>query len=467
MKLNFIKSIALIAVVAGSLASCANDDDYAAPDLICVEPSITANKTVAEINDLTSSATPVLYTSPTEDAIEAYVTSSDERGNFFKTVSLQTMPTDGSAPVGLSVAIDANSLFGKNFYPGRKVYIKLNDLYYAKVDGSLKIGALYQGEIGRISEFEYLDKIVPSCTEVSEEDLVRELTVAQTLTNANINTLIELQNVQFKDEFVGGTYFDANDEDNTAGGATNRILIDKVGNEIIFRTSSFANFSGNTISNKSGKVRGVLTKYGSDFQFVARNEQDIKLTEDRLTVDFFPPIVGNAITFSGNFTENFESYSTTSPANRTFPKYINDPAVGGRYWANTLFSNNRYIQMTSFGGTAEANRTLFIVPVDMTAANNFSFQTKAGFANGAVLKVYYTTNYTIGGDINSATLTDISSNFTFSAGLPSGYPTTFTNSGVYAIPASVTGNGFFVFEYIGNGSGGATTTMQIDNIVVN
>lgn len=59
------------------------------------------------------------------------------------------------------------------------------------MDGSLKIGALYEGAIGRISEFEYLDKIVPSCTEVSEEDLVRELTVAQTLNNANINTLIE------------------------------------------------------------------------------------------------------------------------------------------------------------------------------------------------------------------------------------------------------------------------------------
>lgn len=466
MKLNFLKSIALVAIVAGSFASCANDDDYAAPDLICVEPSITANKTVAEINALTNSVTPVLYTSSTEDAIEAYVTSSDERGNFFKIVSLQTMPTDGSAPIGFSVAIDANSLFGKNFYPGRKVYVKLNDLYYAKVDGSLKIGALYEGEIGRISEFEYLDKIVPSCTEVSEEDLVRELTIAQTLNDANINTLIELQNVQFKDEFVGGTYYDATDDDNTAGGATNRILIDNVGNEIIFRTSSYANFSGNTISNKSGTIRGVLTKYGSDFQFMARSEQDIKLTEDRLTVDFFPPIVGDAIVYSGSFTENFESYSTTSPANRTFPKYINDPAVGGRYWANTLYSNNRYIQMTSYGGTSEANRTLFIVPVDMTAANTFSFQTKAGYTNGLVLKVYYTTNYVPGGDINDATLVEITSSFSISAGLASGYATNFTNSNNYAIPPSVTGNGFFVFEYVGNGSG-ITTTMQIDNIVVN
>jgi hypothetical protein len=123
--------------------------------------------------------------------------------------------------------------------------------------------------------------------------------------------------------------------------------------------------------------------------------------------------------------------------------------------------------MSSFGGTPEANRSLFIVPVNMTAANTLSFETKAGFHNGNVLKVYYTTNYTPGSQITSATLTDITSSFTISPGLPSGYPTNFTASGIYNIPVGVTGNGFFVFEYIGNGSGGPTTTMQIDNIVIN
>ncbi len=47
------------------------------------------------------------------------------------------------------------------------------------------------------------------------------------------------------------------------------------------------------------------------------------------------------------------------------------------------------------------------------------------------------------------------------------FPNNFTNSGNWAIPASLTGNGFIVFEYTGNGNGGPTTTMQIDDIVVN
>jgi hypothetical protein len=76
-------------------------------------------------------------------------------------------------------------------------------------------------------------------------------------------------------------------------------------------------------------------------------------------------------------------------------------------------------------------------------------------------------NYTPGGTVNNANLVDITSSFTISAGLSNGYPTTFTNSGSYSIPATVIGNGYFVFEYKGNGTAGLTTTMQIDNLVVN
>lgn len=123
--------------------------------------------------------------------------------------------------------------------------------------------------------------------------------------------------------------------------------------------------------------------------------------------------------------------------------------------------------MTSFGGVSETNRTLFIVPVDMTAASNLSFGTEAGYDNGAVLKVYYTQDYVPGGDISLATLTDITSNFNIPAGPSAAYASGFTPSGVYSIPSTLTGNGFFVFEYKGKGSGGPTTTMQIDNILVN
>ncbi|MBK8601512.1 MAG: hypothetical protein IPN80_14015 [Flavobacterium sp.] len=111
---------------------------------------------------------------------------------------------------------------------------------------------------------------------------------------------------------------------------------------------------------------------------MVRTVNDIDLTNELKTIDLTPPLVGNAIAYTGSFTENFESYGTTSPGNRSFAKYINDAVIGTRYWENRSFSNNKYIQMSSFGGTAENNRSLFFIPVNMGAANTFSFKSKSG-----------------------------------------------------------------------------------------
>ena len=465
MKNIILKSALLASLVIGLFSGCASDDHYTTPGDTLVTYELTPTRTVAS---LPTGGTPVLYS--TDDIIEAYVTSSDAQGTFYKSISFQTIPTDASAPIGFSVPLNVTTLFGKGFTPGRKVYINLNGLYSATVYGSLQIGSLYQGTIGRISEFEWQDHLFPSSTVVSEDSFVRTMNLSTAYTDAVQNTLIELDGVQFSDTSLNRTYYDVD----SGGGATNHTLVSTTGTSgKIIRFSSFAPFTGKQIPTGSGKIRGVLTKYDTDFQFIVRYENDIKLTETRF--DTSPPIVGTAIAYLGSFTENFESYSSTSPNNKIFPKYINDPIVGTRYWLTTLFGGNRYIQMTSFTSSSsttlvnENNRSVFLIPVDMTAANTFSFQSKEGFSNGSVLKVYYilAANYTPGGTINNANLVDITSSFTLSPGSPSGYPTNFTNSGNYAIPAGVLGNGYFVFEYIGSGLTGLTSTMQIDNVAVN
>jgi hypothetical protein len=66
---------------------CANDATEI-PKLRCAQPDFTVNKMVAEI------AMPARLSQYTyDDIIEAYVVSSDENGNFFKTISLQTLGT--------------------------------------------------------------------------------------------------------------------------------------------------------------------------------------------------------------------------------------------------------------------------------------------------------------------------------------------------------------------------------------
>lgn len=457
-----MKNLKLVVTTAvfATLFSCVNGDDYGTPNLSNDCVTIAKTKEVSDITNI-ATATTVQYTTDENltDYIEAYVTSSDEGGNFYKLISMMSL--DGLK--GFSMPVDNYNLYTE-FEPGRKVTIKLDkNRYYNKQHGSTIIGSSYNGGVGRISGVEYKDVILRSCENVNENDIVKDLTISAAKNDQYLNMLMEFDGVQFTDASLGKKYYDATL--NSIGGATNHEITDQFGNKVIVRVSEFATFASNAVPSLNGKIRGVMTKYNSDYQFMIRTINDVDLTDTRLAIDLNPPIGGSAIVYDATLNEPFTSYTTTNQ--QIFPKYINDAALGSRYWQVKTFSGNKYIQMSSFGGAPEANRSLFIVPVNMSAANSLSFKTKDGFNNGAVLKVYYSTNYVQGTQITTATLVDITSNFIIASGTTSGYATNFTNSGTYNIPAGITGNGFFIFEYVGNGSGGPTTTIQIDDIVIN
>lgn len=462
--------IILSAALFTTLFGCVNSDNYNTPDLSGDCKDLIATKSVQDIAAVATS-TAQQWNSTSDSIIEAYVTSSDEGGNFYKSISLVSI--DGTK--GFSMPIDAYNLYTK-YEPGRKVFINLNKRYYANntQTASLEIGSLYNlTQVGRVSGVEYEKTLTRSCTKVNENTLVNNITIAAAKNNANLNKLIEFNNVQFRDASLGKKYFDPSL--NNFGGATNHEITDEFGNKIIVRFSEFATFAAKSIPSFSGKIRGVLTKYGSDYQFMIRTENDINLTNPRLTIDFAPPVGGSSISYLGSFTENFESYTagsiTTGQTN--FPKYINDPAVGSKYWYTATFSSNKYIVMSAFSSSTSSqdqnNKTYFIVPVDFTAANNMKFKTQDRFNVGGVLKVYTSTNYIPGGNIATATLTNITSNFNIASGTTGSSTTAFEDSNVYNFPAGLIGNGFIIFEYTGGYSFNPdlTTTMHLDDIVIN
>lgn len=463
---NKLKNIFIVLGTIGLLSGCVNDTFEAPLTAECVEPSLVKNKEVQDIYNI-SGNTPLLYgystTDPNlglNDVIEAYVTSSDEGGNFFKTMSF--IATDGTR--GFSISIDDYNLYTKNLQPGTKVYLKLKGLYHSLPTGyarGLAFGSApttIPDRVERIPTLDYGKFLIPTCTKVNEDVFIKQITLAQANNDALINSLVEIDNVQFETE--GGTY-----DSNTTDTYDSSIYITNGTNSLAVRTSRYANFSGYVTPSGKGKIRGVLTKYGNGFQLVLRTERDTKeMTGDR--VDYSLPIVGGSLQYTGTLAEPFTSYTVNGSA---FPKYINDPAIGSRVWQVKQFGTpaNKYIQMSSFGGTAEANKAAFIVPVDFTAANTFSFKTLSGYDNGSPLKVYYSTDYVPGGNLASATLVDITSNFTIPNGPASSYASSFTSSGAWSIPTSLTGNGYFIFVYNGNGNGGVTTTMEVDDITIN
>jgi Family of unknown function (DUF5689) len=463
---NRFKNSFIILLSIGLFSGCVNDT-YDTPEFgNCVDPGLTKTKTIADIYAVAKnpvatppSVVPNTPTYTTDDIIEGYVVSSDEGGNFYKSFYVQAI--DGSK--GYNLSVDEVNLYAKNFQPGKKVFLKLKGLAYANPT-SFGVGLIFgappteQYAVNRLATLEYPKHLIASCDAVSEDAIVKKITIAQ-VSDTYLNTLVEFDDIQFTGESAGETF----DLVRTDDFDSSTFVTQNGTNNLTVRTSRFANFSAFKISENRGKIRGVLTKYNSTFQIILRTERDVKMENKR--IDYQLPIVGNSIQYLPTFTENFESYSTSSTGS-IYPKYVNDAFKGGKYWNVASFSSNKYIQMSSFnaGGT---NIAYLAMPVAFTPGKKLSFKTKDGFYNGPVLKVYYSKDYIPGSDYNKATLVDITSSFTIASGTETGYASNFTNSGFYTIPTSLTGNGFFIFEYNTAGRANVTSTMQIDDIILN
>lgn len=308
-------------------------DETAIPELICNQPNLNANRTVAEVrNNANLVAAKYRY----DDIVEGYVISSDESGNFFKTISVQTLPNKNGAVQGFSMGVDATNTY-VNYRVGSKVFVKLKDQFTDIKFGSLRIGSLYvnaygNASVGRIVKNDYKNVLSASCVVIDESKLVRSLSVSELLNDDNINTLVELLDVQFSDAAIGHHYFE---ETNSVGGATNWNLRDRAGNQVIFRTSSYANFAKELIPEGSGRVRGVLTKYGSDYQIMVRSEKDV-LLEGKRTVPFF--------------SEDFQSVQNN--VNFALPGWSNIVEKGTKLWKSIVYAGNGYAEFNTTSTTA-------------------------------------------------------------------------------------------------------------------
>lgn len=337
----FKYTFAALAIAASFLTTgCANSDDVTAPTIEYhnATPTITLEQLYAKAN-----TTLQQYTE--DDVLEAYVSSTDEGGTFYKSVSLQNL--EGTK--GLSISVDMYNIVNA-MAPGRKVYIYLKDMYFSVVNGSVVLGDVFEEtSVGRMRPQDFYKKVFASSVVVPESELTRTITLAQLKNDNYINTLVEIDQVQFADNAIGKTYYDAT---NVVGGATNHNIIDKTGT-LIFRTSEFAKFASQVIPNKSGKIRGVLTKFNSDYQFMARTFNDIQLTENRIGEEpggDDDPVAPTNLLFTTADFENWTNF-TNSLNNFGLKPYAVQGIGTGALGTNALHIN----------GTPTANDYVFTV----------------------------------------------------------------------------------------------------------
>ena len=447
MKTTFLKSSFLVVLTASLFTGCVKDDNYETPKLAkCVSTTLVKNR---EVSQIAASAVVQLHSNietGVSDVIEAYVTSSDIGGNFFKTISMQTL--DGSK--AFSVPVDAYDLF-VNYEPGRKILINMDGLYTDVKDGGMRIGGLYGNssggaEVGRLPISQFLKSVQGSCTYVSEDQLLpaTPITISQAIaSDAYLNRLIEFNNVEFSSSAITTTYYDPN---NDLGGATNHTLIDLDGGSIVFRTSSYANFAARPVATGSGKVRGVLTKFGSTYQFMARSLNDINMTADRFT-----PLLN-------------ETFSAAS----TFSDWTTFSVTGAEVWtySSTFGNPGGMAKMSGYTGGNHLNEDWLISPtqnLSLLTAASLSFDNAYKFTGDPIV-VLISNNYSGTGDPYAAGVTWTTLT---GANLSTGNYV-YTNSGNLDI-SSFTGSGnnnvHIAFKYTSSTT--AASTWEVDNVKIN
>lgn len=436
-----LKLILTTAILA-TLTSCVNGDDYGTPDLSDECISIPKTKEVSEITSL-AIGTATQYTTDENlvDYIEAYVTSSDEGGNFYKSISM--VSTDGST--GFSMPVDNYNLYTE-FEPGRKVTIKLDkNRYFNKQYDATVLGSSYNGGVGRISGVEYKDVILRSCEKINEDDIVNHLSLNQAQADQYINKLIEFDNVQFSDAALGKNYYDPS---NVSGGATNHNITDIFGNTVTIRTSEYATFASNPIPSGSGKIRCVLTKYINSsgtayYQFMLRTLEDVKLDQPRINL---------ATIFNEPFDTNF-------------PNWVKQNVSGTTAWnVQATFGNPTFNAFIN--GFGVNNEDWLISPSIDLSTNSFavlSFQTSTRYA-GPALEVYVSTDYSSGAP-STATWTQLTG-FNLPVWTSGSYTSwSLGNSGGIDI-SSFTGNSNvrIAFKYTSTTSSAAA--WEVDNVKI-
>src|SRR6478609_2549892 len=178
MNLKFYTVFLGITIIFGSCTK----EEFNVPKLSCNQPDLKVNRTVEEVRAGSSSiVTQYKY----DDIIEAYVVSSDEAGNFFKTISFQTLATAKTPAMGFSVPVDATNTY-IDFKIGNKVYLKMKNQYTDIYFGGMRIGDIFvnaynEDGVGRISPNDYKNVLNASCTIIDESELVKQLTVEEAL----------------------------------------------------------------------------------------------------------------------------------------------------------------------------------------------------------------------------------------------------------------------------------------------
>ncbi|TVR86015.1 MAG: hypothetical protein EA411_11520 [Saprospirales bacterium] len=267
------------------LTACVKED-FDEPPAEGTDPNVEVNATIADIKAFYQ---PGNYVQIEEDLIfSAIVVADDRSGNFFRNLVLQ------DETGGIQIRFNFTDLH--NNYPiGRRLFIRARDLYISDFNGTLQLGGGVERDAsGNITGMDGIplplaDKFILRGKWDQDYDI--NTTRVDQLTEDDINTVIRLENVQFRAGDLGETFAinTIDDEGNEIRQTINHDLTSCEGDApIIVRTSGFADFATTQLPEGSGEVVGIYTVFGDVKQLMIREIEDVMMEDERCDATITP-----------------------------------------------------------------------------------------------------------------------------------------------------------------------------------
>lgn len=381
--------------------------------------------------------------SPTEDTlwVEAYVTSSDEAGNFYKELYVQNKPDDPQ--MGLKILVDRTAL-SDFFPPGRRIGVRLNGLGAGLKGNVLTLGTYLGNDIGAIPQFAVEDHFVLGD---SLYNILPRTVHLAALTAEDFGQWIRLEDVQFAQAEVGKTFsgeaFDEFDGE--------RRLVQCDDQRAVFLSSStYADFKSVVLSDHSGSVEGVLTKdyYG---------EKSILKINDPSNLNF------EGSRCDPYFEQNFE---TIRLGLFTESGWTNHAEEGTQYWEvfEDEYSLGQSIALGSYrSGDATTVSWLITPRIDLTSLTNphLAFRTSVRYADNSTLEVFTSSDWN--GEVSDLTMAHWEP---LSVRIADNTDDASAWIDAVEIPLSSVTQFYLAFRYTGSGKTASDGTYEIDDIRV-
>jgi|GEM_PF-113489 len=401
--------------------------------------------------------------------IEGYVVSSDEKGNFFDELFIQNTPGfedlgTNNPRLGLRVIMDKNDIY-QTFEVGRKVYVILNGLAVDEDTGILTIGIQNVTTIAKIPNAIVSNYVVGGEETASLTPLTKKV---NELNADDLNTLINLNNMQFAPSQVGLTY--AGEPADNFDGERNLESCNETGDIRLF-TSTFADFKSQLLAEGSGSVTAIYTRNFSNDESVlsVRDPNDINFPGARCDPPMLDCGLADVIGDNVLFTDFFETQTTNNPiTGNGWTNYIEAGTETWEAWFDDGDNMSLGIsaRMGAFNSGDASSIGWLITPeinFDAQTGETLHFKTSNSFDDGSELEVRFASDWDGNENtITSATwielgaVTIVNDNDGFAEWIPSG------NVDL----SCVEGTGHIAWKYIGSGNGDFDGTYELDEIEV-